>query len=130
MRVERVVDGDTVVLSGVGHTRLIGVDTPEVYGGVECYGREASRFARRTLRPGRRVGVRIGVERRDRYGRVLAYLFLSERRTFNESLVAGGYARPLTIAPNDELAERFHHLARQARIARRGLWTSCPRARR
>ena len=49
-RVERVVDGDTVVLSGVGKARLIGVDTPEVYGGVECYGRAASAYAKRDAR--------------------------------------------------------------------------------
>ena len=67
-RVERVVDGDTVVLSGLGKARLIGVDTPEVYGGVECYGRAASAFAKRTL-AGRRVRWRYDVERRDRYGR-------------------------------------------------------------
>ncbi len=128
-RVERVVDGDTVVLTGIGKTRLIGVDTPEVYRGAECYGPEASQFAKRILRPGRPVGVRVGVARRDRYGRVLAYLFLSERRTFNEDLVAGGYARPLTMAPNDDLAGRFDDVARRARIARRGLWGSCPRSR-
>ena len=48
----RVVDGDTVVLTGLGKTRLIGVDTPEVYGGAECFGREASRFVKpRRCRP-------------------------------------------------------------------------------
>ena len=121
----RVVDGDTVVLTGLGKTRLIGVDTPEVYGGTECYGREASRFAKRTLRPGRRVGVTVGVEPRDRYGRTLAYVFLGGDRTFNEALVAGGYARPLTIRPNDDLAPELDAAARSARAARRGLWASC-----
>ena len=124
-RVVRVVDGDTVVLTGLGKTRLIGVDTPEVHGGAECYGPEASRFARRTLRPGRRVGVTVGVEPRDRYGRALAYVFLRRDRTFNEDLVAGGYARPLTIRPNDDLAPELEEAARTAAGARRGLWASC-----
>src|SRR4051812_9959267 len=75
-RVVRVVDGDTVVLSGLGKTRLIGVDTPEVYGGVECYGREASAFTKRTLPPGESVRYRLGTEPRDRYGRALAYVWL------------------------------------------------------
>ncbi len=124
-RVVRVVDGDTVVLTGLGKTRLIGVDTPEVYGGAECYGREASRFAHRVLRPGRRVRVTVGVEPRDRYGRTLAYVFLDGKRTFNEALVAGGYARPLTIRPNDDLAPELDEAARNARAARRGLWATC-----
>jgi endonuclease YncB( thermonuclease family) len=52
--VVRVVDGDTVVLRSAGKSRLIGVDTPEVFGDQECFGREASAFARRLLRPGLR----------------------------------------------------------------------------
>ena len=55
--VVRVVDGDTVVLRSAGKSRLIGVDTPEVFGGRECFGREASAFAKRVLRPGLRVRV-------------------------------------------------------------------------
>ncbi len=124
-RVVRVVDGDTVVLSGYGKTRLIGVDTPEVHGGVECFGPEASRFARGALPPGRRVGVTVGVERRDRYGRTLAYVFTGGGRTFNETLAARGYARPLTIRPNDDLAPEIEEAARRARAQRRGLWASC-----
>jgi endonuclease YncB( thermonuclease family) len=64
-----IVDGDTIELTGIGEVRLIGADTPEVYGGSECYGREASAFTRRTLERSQRVRYRLGVERRDRYGR-------------------------------------------------------------
>ena len=127
-RVTRVVDGDTVVLSGLGKARLIGVDTPEVYGHVECFGREASAYAKRAL-TGRRVRYRIGVEPRDRYGRSLVYLWLGDGRFFNAMLVRDGYAQPLTIAPNVEFAERFRREARAARLAGRGLWApgACPR---
>ena len=114
-----------MVLSGYGKTRLIGVDTPEVYGGTECYGHEASRFARRTLRPGRRVGVTVGVEPRDRYGRTLAYVFLGGGRSFNEALAQRGYARPLTIRPNDDLEPEIEAAAQSARADGRGLWASC-----
>lgn len=122
--VVRVVDGDTVVLRSAGKSRLIGVDTPEVFGGQECFGREASAFAKRVLRPGLRVRVERDVEERDRYGRALVYLRLPDRRSFNELLVAQGFAVPLTIPPNVRHAERFHELARRARTREAGLWSS------
>ncbi|MGK2936458.1 MAG: thermonuclease family protein [Solirubrobacteraceae bacterium] len=121
--VERVVDGDTVVLSGLGKSRLIGVDTPEVYGGVECFGREASAYAKRLL-TGRTVRYRLGVDPRDRYQRALIYLWLDDGRFFNAMLVQDGYAQPLTIPPNVDHAEQFVALARHARTAGRGLWHS------
>jgi len=120
--VTRVVDGDTVVLSGVGKSRLIGIDTPEVYGGIECYGREASAYAKRLL-AGRRVRVRPGAERRDRYGRALVYLWLPDGRFVNELLVAGGWARTLEIAPNVRYGAVLRRRAAEARAARRGLWS-------
>jgi len=122
--VVRVVDGDTVVLRSAGKSRLIGVDTPEVFGEQECYGREASAFAKRILRPGLRVGVERDVEDRDRYGRTLIYLRLPDRRSFNELLVSEGVAVPLTIPPNVRHAERFRTLARSARDRGAGLWSA------
>jgi micrococcal nuclease len=123
-QVVRVVDGDTVVLRSAGKSRLIGVDTPEVFGGRECFGREASAFAKRLLRVGLRVGVERDVEERDRFGRTLVYLRLPDGRSFNELLVAEGYAVPLTIPPNVRHAERFRELARRARERAAGLWSS------
>jgi len=123
-RVLSVTDGDTVRLSGVGKTRLIGVDTPEVYFGVECFGREASAYTKRVLAPGRRVHYRLGIEPRDRYGRALAYVWLRDGRMFNLLLAQEGYASPLTIPPNVDFAERFVAAARAARRAGRGLWNS------
>jgi micrococcal nuclease len=117
-----VVDGDTVVLRETGKARLIGVDTPEVFGGVECFGREASAYAKRVLRRGRRVEVRLGVDPRDRYDRALVDLWLADGRHFNAMLVRDGYAQPLTIPPNVEFADRYVALAREARRAGRGLW--------
>ena len=104
---------------------MIGIDTPEVYGGVQCYGREASAFAKRLLRPGVRVRYRVGVEERDRYGRLLAYVYLPDGRMFNLLLAQRGYASPLTIPPNVEFADRFVAAARRAREAGRGLWSAC-----
>ena len=119
--VRRVVDGDTIVLGGVGRGGLVGVDTPEFHGRAECYGREASAFARRTL-DRRPVRYTLGVDSTDRYGHALVYVWLPDGRSFNALLVARGYATPLTIPPNVDYADAFVGLAREARERRRGLW--------
>jgi micrococcal nuclease len=106
-RLTKHTDGDTFYLSGIGKVRLIGIDTPEVFGEQECFGREASRF---------------GVEERDRYGRALAYVWLDDGRFLNRMLVARGFAQPLTVPPNVEYEDVFVRAARRAREAGRGLW--------
>jgi micrococcal nuclease len=122
-RVTKHTDGDTLWLSGIGKVRLIGMDTPEVYRQVECFGREASAFVERTVPLGAEVRYRLGVEERDRYGRALAYVWLSDGRMFNGLLAERGYATPLTIPPNVEYAKLFVAAARRARTASRGLWS-------
>ena len=121
--VTRNTDGDTLWLSGIGKVRLIGVDTPEVFGQAECYGREASAFAERVLPPGTHVRYRLGTDPRDRYGRALAYVYLADGRMFNTLLTERGYATPLTVPPNVEYASVFLAAARRAREAARGLWS-------
>lgn len=125
-RVVRVVDGDTLELRQLGKARLIGVDTPEVYGGAECFGPEASAYTKRRLPGGTSVDYEFGVEERDRYGRRLVYLDV-DGRMLNEDLIEGGYATPLAIEPNTRYEERFARLARQAADAERGLWGACSR---
>jgi micrococcal nuclease len=121
-RVTQHTDGDTLWLSGIGKVRLIGIDTPEVHGGVECYGREAAAVVRRLLPRGSAVRYRLGVEERDRYGRALAYVWLRDGRFLNRLLVARGFAEPLTVPPNTEYADRFAAVARRARRAGHGRW--------
>ncbi|MBA2523058.1 MAG: thermonuclease family protein [Solirubrobacterales bacterium] len=122
--VKRVVDGDTVELLGLGKARLIGIDTPEVHGRVECFGPEASSFAKRTLtfRP---VNYVVGKEPRDKYGRLLVYLTLRNGTFFNAAVIKRGYAVPLAISPNTRYAGSFRRLAAAARKAHRGLWKAC-----
>lgn len=128
--VTRVVDGDTieVELDGeVEDVRLIGVDTPEtVKPGtpVQCFGPRASGFSHRHLE-GQTVRLVFGVERRDAYGRLLAYVYL-DHRFYNPTLVRRGLARVLTIPPNDRYAPLFIGLQRRAALAGRGLWGACP----
>ena len=121
-RVTRHTDGDTLWLSGIGKVRLIGIDTPEVYGRVECFGRAASACVTRLLPLGARVRYTLGVEPRDRHGRALAYLYTDDGRFVNLLLVRRGYAQPLTVSPNDRFADRFVAAARGARARRVGLW--------
>jgi micrococcal nuclease len=129
--VTRVVDGDTihVAVDGADETvRYIGIDTPEsVKPGtpVQCFA-EAASAANRRLVDGRRVVLTFDAERRDRYGRLLAYVRRAGDGLFvNEELVRDGYARTLTIPPNVRYASRFGVLAAQARDDGRGLWRSC-----
>jgi micrococcal nuclease len=131
-RVVRVVDGDTVHVR-LDHpreeqtVRYIGIDTPEsVKPGepVQCYAKAASAFNERLVE-GRKVRLELGRERFDRYGRLLAYVFVG-RLFVNAELVRRGYARTLTIPPNDDRAPLFARLARGARRAGLGLWAACP----
>jgi micrococcal nuclease len=127
--VTRVVDGDTIEARIEGEAedvRLIGVDTPEtVKPGepVQCFGPRASAFTHRQL-DGRRVRLVFGVERRDIYGRLLAYAYL-DGRLFNSTLLRRGLARSLTIPPNDRFAGLFERLELAAARTGRGLWGAC-----
>jgi len=130
-RVVKVVDGDTIhVLIGgrAEKVRYIGVDTPETKDprkGVQCYGPAASAFNKRLV-AGERVRLVRDVEERDRYGRLLAYVYRKRDGLFvNAELARRGYAHPLTIAPDVRYSTRFVALAREARLAGRGLWAAC-----
>jgi micrococcal nuclease len=120
--VTRHTDGDTLWLSAIGKVRLIGIDTPEVFGDRECFGRAASAFVERVVPLGAHVRYRLGVEERDRYGRALVYVWLRDGRFLNRLLLARGYAQTLTIPPNVEFEDVFVRAARRAREAGRALW--------
>ncbi|HEY6145408.1 MAG TPA: thermonuclease family protein [Solirubrobacterales bacterium] len=127
--VNRVVDGDTVEVDLDGteeDVRYIGVDTPETVKPdtpVQCFGPQASAFNHRLVE-GRRVRLVFGEERRDVYGRLLAYVYL-DGRFVNAELVRRGLARTLTIPPNDRFATRLKRLEIAAARAGRGLWGAC-----
>ena len=130
-RVERVVDGDTikVLIDGREETvRYIGVDTPETKKPgtpVQCFGALASAENERLVE-GQSVRLVAGAEPRDRYGRLLAYVRRERDDAFvNERLLRGGFARTLTIAPNDRYAARFRLAENSARAVRAGLWGRC-----
>ena len=125
--VERVLDGDTVVISGGERVRYIGVDTPEIYHSQrpnrpgQWYSREAKAFNERLVE-GKPVRLEFDAERRDKYKRLLAYVYLEDGTFVNAELVRQGYARILTIPPNVKYADLFLKYEREARLAGRGLW--------
>jgi micrococcal nuclease len=131
--VERTVDGDTIrVRTAAGRrerVRLIGIDTPETKDPrrpVQCFGEEASAYTARLLPPGTAVRLERDVELRDRYGRLLAYVYRARDGTFvNLVLAREGYARPLTIPPNVAHVDEVVSATRQAREEGRGLWNAC-----
>jgi len=131
-RVVRAVDGDTLIVAvdggGTERVRIIGVDTPEDVDPrkpVQCYSRRAAAFTARLV-TGRRVVLTTSRVRRDRYGRLLAYVRLPGAVADVETaLLDGGYARPLSIPPNVERAHRYEALARRAAAEGRGLWSAC-----
>ena len=128
-RVERVVDGDTIVVRIDGRServRYIGVDTPEsVKPGVrvQCFAKAAAAENRRLVL-GRSVRLEYDAEARDRYGRLLAYVWRDDVLV-NAELVRLGYGKPLEIAPNLAHAAELRRLAADARRAHRGLWSRC-----
>jgi micrococcal nuclease len=132
IRILRVVDGDTVVArlpGGDEKVRLIGIDTPETVDPrkpVQCFGKEASNRTKELLPPGTAIRLERDVEARDRYGRLLAYVYRADDGTFvNLALAEEGYAQPLTIPPNVAYTSQFSAAAAAARTAGRGLWGAC-----
>ena len=129
-RVLRVVDGDTISVRIGGRTervRYIGIDTPESVKPntpVQCYAERAA-AANAALVAGREVKLVRDAEARDKYGRLLAYVYREDGSFVNATLVREGYARTLTIPPNVAHASEFARLARAARVAGRGLWSAC-----
>jgi micrococcal nuclease len=127
--VTRVVDGDTIearIDGRVEDVRYIGVDTPEtVKPGtpVQCFGHRASSFDQRLVEH-RRVRLVFGVERRDVYRRLLAYVYIGHKFV-NASLVRRGLARTLTIPPNTRYSPLFRRLELDAARVGRGLWGAC-----
>jgi len=131
-RVIEVVDGDTVRVElaegGIESVRYIGIDTPESNPDqpLECFGHEAER-ANAALVAGRDLDLELGEEPRDDYGRLLVYVRVGSPRgaLVNAELVREGFARTLTIAPNDRLAPLLRRLETAAARAGRGLWAAC-----
>ena len=158
-RVRQVIDGDTIILDNAEHVRLIGLDAPESRQDEKLFreakrnredidsiikkGKKASQFVRELVQ-GKEVRLEYDIEKRDKYGRQLAYVY--ELETYrnkvdvispvgyeimngneifiNATILKSGFASPLTIPPNVKYAKRFKELTQEARDNKRGLWQS------
>lgn len=136
--VVRAVDGDTAVVKVDGQerrVRLLGVDTPETVHPnkpVQFYGKEASRFTKDTLN-GRRVWLEYDSSPQDRYNRHLAYVWLANPKTINESsirenmfnakLLLGGYGKVMIIRPNKRYEKEFRKFQEEAKNKKLGVWS-------
>ncbi|MFP4472360.1 MAG: thermonuclease family protein [Candidatus Omnitrophota bacterium] len=139
VRVSYVYDGDTVQLENGEKLRLIGIDSPEAYPSdklrrdarrsglsdelIMRQGKKASAFTR-DLVSGKMVRLEFDIERRDKYGRLLGYVYLDEDTMLNAVIIQAGYARPMPIPPNVRYADEFDRLYQEARSAGSGLWQS------
>jgi endonuclease YncB( thermonuclease family) len=132
-RVTRVVDGDTIDVrlhSGAERrVRLVGIDTPEVYGGTECGGPAASRLLKRRLPDGTQVKLVSDPtqDRVDRYGRLLRYVVKrSTGRDLNRAQVYAGWATVYVYGGNPfERVASYRDAQRAAKAAPRGIWKVC-----
>jgi micrococcal nuclease len=127
----RAIDGDTIVVSvGAGRiekVRILGADTPETVDPrkpVQCFGPQASAYTKHRLAPGTRVTLQTDAEVRDKYGRLLVYVYIAGAR-YDDELLRLGYARLLIIPPNGKYGRALLSAELEARAAGRGLWSAC-----
>ena len=121
VRVSRVIDGDTIVVSGGRRVRYIGIDTPEVGDSPQLFGREATIF-NEALVSGRTVVLQSDVSNEDRFGRLLRFVY-ADGILVNAELVREGYAKAKVYPPDTQYAECLAALEMEARQSGRGMWS-------
>ena len=133
----KVIDGDTIKIATGENVRLIGVDTPESRRNKKLYrdadrskedvdaiiamGKESAKFTA-GLVLGKDVRLEFDVQKQDRYGRLLAYVYLEDGTFVNAEIIKQGYGSPMTVPPNVKFADLFKKLYQEARENKRGLW--------
>jgi micrococcal nuclease len=137
----RVVDGDTLRILYKADDikiRLIGIDCPESspnqrakkesertgqdLEAINSMGKRATEFVMTLVKPGDKVTIEFDVEKKDKYKRLLGYVYLSNGKMLNEEIVKAGYANLLTYPLNVKYQDRFLKAYREARENKRGLW--------
>lgn len=125
--VKRVIDGDTIELASGEKVRYIGIDTPEKVSpsvSTQCYAEEASTYMR-SLVEGKNIKLTQDTSARDRYGRLLAYVYLENGTLLNEDLVRKGYAFSSAYPPDTAQQRLLDQAQESARSQNLGLWGKC-----
>ncbi len=139
--VTRIVDGDTLKIRYWGKEesiRLIGIDPPESRVNkkakrdakrsgqdiktITAMGKKATEYVESLVKPGDLITIEFDAQQRDRYDRLLGYVYLSNGKMLNEEIVKAGYANIMTIPPNVKYQDRFLRAYKEARERERGLW--------
>lgn len=135
VRVDKIIDGDTIVCDGK-KVRLIGIDAPESKPNQHMskqrslgdnkiimeLGKRSKEFVESIIPPGTMVRLEYDVDKTDRYGRILAYVWLRDGRMLNEVILENGYAMLYTVPPNLKYENRLRRTYEKARSEGRGLW--------
>lgn len=126
----RVIDGDTLVATINGkeeYIRLLLVDTPETKHPdkeVQPFGPEASQLMKDTFSPSDSIQIEFGTEKRDKYDRLLAYVYTEDGNMFNKMLLEKGLARVAYVyPPNDKYVEEFRELESEVQNKEIGIWS-------
>src|SRR3989338_9427292 len=124
-RVKHVIDGDTVILSDNSKVRYIGIDSPELdkNGKMECFAENAKNFNRQLVE-NQTVSLEKDVSDKDKYGRLLRFVYL-DGIMVNELLVAQGFARADLVPPDTQYNSIFKQAENEARNDNRGMWGKC-----
>ncbi len=137
----KVIDGDTLwIYYGAQRekVRLIGIDTPEskvntkakrdaeITGKyidiINSMGKRSTEYVESLVKPGHKVTIEFDVEQRDRHGKLLGYVYLSNGKMLNEEIVKAGYGNVMAIPPNVMYQDRFLKAYQEARGRKRGFW--------
>ena len=127
VKVTRVIDGDTIEIEGGERVRYIGIDTPETVDPrkpVQCFGIEASK-KNKELVEGKNVRLEKDITDKDKYGRLLRYVYI-DNLFINLELVKQGFAFSYTYPPDIKYQAEILAAEAEAREANRGLWGVCP----
>lgn len=130
VKIQRVSDGDTLVLTDSRKVRMIGIDTPESVHATDssnntAWGKKVSDYTKKRLRPGNTIWLEYDKDKTDPYGRTLAYVWIKQKgklQMYNKELVKKGYARAAYYSPNGAHRKEFESLQKQAKKNKKGFW--------
>ncbi|MCX6792958.1 MAG: thermonuclease family protein [Candidatus Falkowbacteria bacterium] len=126
IRVAKVLDGETVILENNDKLRYIGVDAPELNKTekIDCFSLEAANENQRLVE-GKKIRIEKDISERDKFGRLLGYVYLEDGTFVNMELVKNGFAIAAPFEPDTAKASLFKEIEKEAKANKLGLWGKC-----